>query len=525
MSDKSGKYDYDAIIIGTGLGGLVCGAYLAKYGFKVLLCEHHTQPGGYFTSFTRKGFTFDGGIQAVEDCGMLFSALEDIGVLDRIKFKPSTFAFVTPERFYSYNSLDEALEFYLDLIKTYPHEKEGLERMHKDAQKYCSVMEAFTKLPNPMFSPFKDVILRYSKWKKQYSEEKKDSKEFIQMMEVPLNDYLNENFKDADLINLLKQTMYANSPVSFMLSFHYFVKDYYHPQGGFQKMSDVLAEFIQEKGGEIRYKTMVDEIIYENGAVKGVKLEKGDTILSRWVISNSDARRTFLKMLPPQATSEAYRKALKETPVSDSSFSVFLGVDIPVEELPFKGHQHISYAPDLKGLDPFENFDNENYFSQAPFGISVTSLNDPGLAPKGKASIVLQSITFLQYGKGWKSKGGKRTEEYNKFKEKIADQMIANAEKLIPGLSEKIVFRAVATPLTNERYTLNSEGATAGWTYDPSRALNSGKNGMRGFRTPLKNFYLVGHWTMSPGGAPACFMSGKIVSSILKWKRRLRFGM
>ncbi len=517
--------DYDCIIIGSGLGGLIVGSYLAKYGFNILLCEHHTQPGGYFTSFTRKGFTFDGGIQAVEDCGMLFAVLEDIGVLDRIELKPSTFAFATPEKFYSYNSIDEALEYYKDLIKIYPHEEKGLNQMYDDAKKCCSVMEAFTKLPNPIFRSYKEMMLQYPKWCKQYKEERKHSKEFIQMMEIPLDDYLNRLLSDSDLMNLLRQTMYANSPASFMLSFHYFVKDYFHPQGGFQKMSDVLAEFIQENGGEIRYKTMVDEIIYENGAAKGVKLNSGETLLSRYVISNSDARRTFLKMLPPQATSESFRNTLKKTPVSDSNISIFLGLDIPVEELPLKGHQHVYYAPELKGLDPFENFDNENYFSQSPIEISITSFHDPTLAPKGKTAMVIQSITFLRYGNGWKSKDGKRTEEYKKFKEKIADQIIANVEKLIPGLTEKIEFKSVATPLTNERYTLNSEGASAGWTYDPSKAFNTGKKGVKGYKTPVKNLYLVGHWTMSPGGAPACFVSGKIVSSIIKWKRRFRLGL
>ncbi len=521
---KRNKNDYDAIIIGSGMGGLICGAYLVNYGFKTLICEQHTQPGGYFTSFTRQGFTFDGGIQAVEDCGMLFSVLRDIGVLDRIQFKRSTFAFATPDKFYSYNNIDEALEYYKDLVKIYPHEEEGLNRIYEDAKKYSGAMEAFSKLPNPLFVPFKQVMKAYPKWRKQYNEERKYLKEYFAMMEVPLDDYLDGLLSDADLKNLLRQTMYANCPASFMLSFHYFIKDYFHPQGGFQRMSDALAEFIEEKGGEIRYRTMVDEIIYENNQACGVLLIGGDEVRSKYVISNSDARRTFLNMTPPEATSEAFRNKLKETPVADSNVSVFLGVDMPVEDLPLKGHQHVYYVPSYRGLDPFENFDNEDYFSQSPVEITVTSFNDPDLAPKGKTSIVLQAITFKQYGNGWKSENGIRGDEYKNFKEKIADQMIDSAEQLIPGLREKIVYRSAATPLTNERYTLNAEGSTAGWTYDPSKAFNSGKKGTFGFKTPVKNLYSVGHWTMSPGGAPACFISGKMTSSLLKWKRRIRFG-
>ncbi|HDY75934.1 MAG TPA: NAD(P)/FAD-dependent oxidoreductase, partial [Candidatus Marinimicrobia bacterium] len=58
MSNNS-QNTYDAVIIGAGIGGLVCGCYLAKAGMKVLIAEQHSKPGGYCTSFRRKGFTFD----------------------------------------------------------------------------------------------------------------------------------------------------------------------------------------------------------------------------------------------------------------------------------------------------------------------------------------------------------------------------------------------------------------------------------------------------------------------------------
>ncbi|MCX7794534.1 MAG: FAD-dependent oxidoreductase, partial [Thermodesulfovibrionales bacterium] len=61
MSDSK----YDAIIIGAGIGGLVCGCYLAKAGMKVLICEQHSKPGGYCTSFKRHGFTFDAAAHAI----------------------------------------------------------------------------------------------------------------------------------------------------------------------------------------------------------------------------------------------------------------------------------------------------------------------------------------------------------------------------------------------------------------------------------------------------------------------------
>ncbi len=81
---KNKKYDYDAIIIGSGIGGLITGAYMAEQGVKVLICEQHNQPGGCFTSFKRKGYTFDGGIQGCEDCGIFLDLFSRFGFLDRL---------------------------------------------------------------------------------------------------------------------------------------------------------------------------------------------------------------------------------------------------------------------------------------------------------------------------------------------------------------------------------------------------------------------------------------------------------
>jgi len=80
---------YDAIIIGSGLGGLSCGAYLAKNGWKVLVLEKHSLPGGYATSFKRGGFTFDAALHMINGVGKgqnTYKFLEWCGVGDKIEF-------------------------------------------------------------------------------------------------------------------------------------------------------------------------------------------------------------------------------------------------------------------------------------------------------------------------------------------------------------------------------------------------------------------------------------------------------
>ena len=145
------KFDYDAIIIGSGIGGLITGAYLAEQGVKVLVCEQHKQPGGNFTSFKRKGYTFDGGIQGCEDGGVFFHLFRKFGLLDRLEFKKSHFAIASPDFFLRADSVADVGAFYRKLKNVYPDESDGIEQITRDAQACCDFMFAFQKMPNAMY--------------------------------------------------------------------------------------------------------------------------------------------------------------------------------------------------------------------------------------------------------------------------------------------------------------------------------------------------------------------------------------
>ena len=109
------------------------------------------------------------------------------------------------------------------------------------------------------------------------------------------------------------------------------------------------------------------------------------------------------------------------------------------------------------------------------------------------------------------------------LKEKVADRLIATAEHVIPGLSKRIEVKFSGTPHAFERYTLNSGGASAGWTFHPQKAMNSGLKFLTAFNPPVKNLYQLGHWAMSPGGVPSGAITGRIVSEIVR--RRLEWGL
>ena len=94
-----GRGDFDVVIIGSGIGGLTAGAYLAKHGVRVLICEQNRRPGGYFASFKRKGYTFDAGIQGCEDMGLFLPILRELDLLEQIDLCRSKLAYAFQDYF------------------------------------------------------------------------------------------------------------------------------------------------------------------------------------------------------------------------------------------------------------------------------------------------------------------------------------------------------------------------------------------------------------------------------------------
>ena len=384
--------DYDAIVIGSGIGGLVAAAYLARKGVRVLVCEQHTQPGGYFTSFKRKGYTFDGGIQACEDCGMLLPMLEQLGVRERIELHRSLFAYVTPDLFLPLRRAEDISRFYSELSKVFPAESQGLSFISQKADEFSSVMESFNSMPNPLFNPFSRLLGALPGWVLQNWRNFRHAPDLMRHMNITMEDFFKEHLKDPDLLRFLAQLGYAGTPAAFVLGMITFVLDYYYPIGGIQAISDVLADLIEEKGGRIRYKTLVEEIVLEGDRAAGIRLKGGETVRAPYVISNSDARRTYLDMLPASSVPASYRRKLLQAEVCESAFNVFLGVDIPTEDLPLQGCHHVYYFPDYQGVDFKYDLDNTDLYSRAPVEICVPTVTDPALAPKGKTSMLLQCI-------------------------------------------------------------------------------------------------------------------------------------
>ncbi|MCL6479849.1 MAG: hypothetical protein K6T65_15870, partial [Peptococcaceae bacterium] len=139
------------------------------------------------------------------------------------------------------------------------------------------------------------------------------------------------------------------------------------------------------------------------------------------------------------------------------------------------------------------------------------SMINPRHAPEGKSSLMLQTIVPYRWMRNW---GGGDRERYGQLKAKAMDAMIENASRLIPNLKEAIEFKDAATPLTYERYTHNSDGASSSWSWNPKKKFYRNTMSVN-INTPVKNLYIGSCWAMQIGGVPgalaAAYMCAKKV--------------
>jgi all-trans-retinol 13,14-reductase len=498
------KDKYDVIVIGAGIGGLSCGALLAKEGLSVLVAEQHSKPGGYCTSFRRKGFTFDAGIEYLaeaEEGGMLYNVLEALGLKDEIKF----IDLASPNRVVGtdynippmpFGSLAEELK------RMFPGEGISIDAFVQDCKAVTSeVMALLEPAPDLLgFGGKMGLMIKYLF--KSPRIRKYGGKSFRQT--------LTESFKEPRLQAILGSLLDLDTgwaATAPMLVLGHPASQY--PEGGVQALADAFARGVTKHGGELAFKNMVNRIMVEDGQAIGIELSDGTRVNSRYVISNVDGRQTFLRLIGEQHLKPNLVKELKETRVTGSAFLVSLGVDINLKAMGFDGTTIIYNRSD--NIDDIWSGDPE----KCSLWIMMHSLRDPSQAPEGMATVQLASPFPYDSMSYWKrNPDGTRGKEYKELKEALADRFIAAAEEIIPGLSQHIICKDVATPLTFERYTLNGEGASHGWLPIPGAKMRSQK-------TLIRNLYQAGHWTFPGSGIFTVAVSGKIAAQlVLKDVRR-----
>lgn len=478
--------EYDVIIVGSGIGGLTCGALLSKRGYKVLVLEQHYQVGGYCSSFKRKGFVFNTGVENVSglwDKGPITYLLKELGFKKDEFFAKNRIRYIFKGKVIEANNLGE---FIRALSDTFPEEKENIYAFFNEAKK--AYEECYKDLVYGVPLPAELIVKVFGA--KKLLDYPKEHSHFYDWMNKTYKQKLDEYFTNEDLKTLLcallgylgtePEKTPASSALTAVVS--YYLHGGYFPKGGAQRFANSLKKFIEHNGGEVLTRHRVDKILVENRKVKGVKVEN-KIFTAPIVVANANAKTTFLELVGEENLDKKFIEYIKRLKMSPSCFMVFLGVDMDLS----------GYPTIIEDLDE-------------RISIVVNSNTDPSLAPKGKASVTI--LTGANYH-DFPERG---TKEYLEKKREFAEMLIKKAEKIIPNLSKHIVVQDAATPKTLERYTSMPEGAI--YAFDQSIDTKRPY-----FKTPIKGLYLASASTFPGGGIEAVMISGIICANdICNWE-------
>ena len=479
--------EYDVIILGSGIGGLTCGALLSKRGYKVLVLEHHHQVGGYCSSFKRKDLIFNTGVENVSGLwrkGPVSYFLKELGFKKDELFAKNRIRYVFKGREIDADSLEGFIRALTDM---FPEEKENIYAFFDEAKKAyeeCYKDSEIYGVPLPA-----ELIVKIFGDKKLL-DYPKEHPHFYNWMNKTYKQKLDEYFTNEDLKTLLcallgylgtePEKTPASSALTAVVS--YYLHGGYFPRGGAQRFADSLKDFIERNGGRVLTRHRVNKILVENGEVKGVNV--GNKVFrSPIVVANINAKTTFLELVGEEKLDRKSVEYIKSLRMSPSCFMVFLGIDMDLSEYP----------------TIIENLD-EGY------GVVINSNADPSLAPNGKASVtILMGANYYDFPE-------RGTKEYLKKKKEFAEMLIKKAEKIIPNLSRHIIVQDAATPKTFERYTSMPEGAI--YAFDQSIDTKRPY-----FKTPIRGLYLASASTFPGGGIEAVVISGMICANdICNWE-------
>ncbi|HSZ41109.1 MAG TPA: NAD(P)/FAD-dependent oxidoreductase [Trebonia sp.] len=512
-NDGDTRNDWDAIVVGSGMGGLVCAAYLAVAGHRVLVLEQHDVAGGNSHTFRRRrAYQFDVGVHYLGDCGpdgVLPAILGGLGLRDRVRFlemdRDGFDRIMLPGL-----TIDVPAGWarYRDrLIAALPRDAAGITTFTGICEDIAAAGRRGLLSPGIGLQAIAGRAENH-RWAKCSLAELLDHCELSTV---------------ARTVLAAQSGNYGAAPEDVCVATHAGVMDHYlrgayYPVGGGQVLAASLVEVIEAYGGEVRTRCVCRRIMVDHGRAAGVEIADDIKLRAPIVISNADYRRTILELCGPDSGISPVLVARARAATMRLPLVVlYLALDI---ELPDTPNANIWWL---------DTEDIEQRYAELRDGASGTlplifisnaSVKEQGQGPASPAGHTnLQVMTMCPPGyEFWELSGGpadgvryRRDPRYVAAKQRLTNAMLTAAESAIGPFREHIVHCEIATPLTNERYTFARGGTAYG--------LN--RWGPRGSRpdmrpdigTSVPGLYVVGQSTRFGSGILGTAISGIMCAS------------
>jgi all-trans-retinol 13,14-reductase len=536
MSENS----YNTIIVGGGIAGLTSAAYLAREGQKVLLIEKNKECGGLVNTFFRDGFYYDAGVRALINAGIILPMLKELGI--ELEVVKSPVSLGIEDKILHIENLDSLIEYRQLLAKFYPSNEDEIDEVLRNIRKIMKHMDVLYGIENPVFKDLKHdrefIFRKLLPWLPKFI----TTVGKINRLNMPIEDYLGNIIKNTSLRDIISQHFFKNTPAFFAMSYFSLYLDYFYPKGGVGKLSEALKNKIIECEGEIKTETKIIEVAADKCLLKDQNniIYKYDNLI--WAADlKTFYRITVTGGLSPKIKTKfgESKSMMLKNRGGDSVFSLFLGVDEPLESFRKIAHGHFFYTPSKTGLGEthrgeldyllanFEKFTRDQILTWLDkftrlntYEISIPGLKDPDLVPQGKTGLIISMLAeydlfSLIQKAGWLDDFIKELE--NRVLKVISDSVY-------PVLKDKIILRFSFSPLSIESRIGSSEGGITGWSFQKNMpVVNKIQYSDRSVLTPVPSIYQAGQWAYSPAGVPMSILTGKLAADkALKQIRRFK---
>ena len=467
------KEAHDIIIIGSGMGGLVCGDILSREGYTVHLLEKNKQIGGSLQTYARDKVVFDSGVHyigALEKGQNLYQVFKYLGLMDKLKLQKmeaDVFDKIIidndPKEYVYAQGYDN---FIKRLLEDFPGEEKALHA-------YCNKI--------------KDVCSRFP----LYNLRRGSDDEKAPVLDIGTKAFIESITGNKKLQAVLagNNYLYAGEAdttpfyVHALILNHYIESSWKCVDGGSQ-IGKIMAKNIRDRGGEIIKHCEVKKLATENGRIAYAELAGGKRMYADIFISNMHPSKT-LEMTDSALIKNVYRKRLKGLANSVSSFIV----NIVFKKGTFKYFKHNYYCHKEGHIWDMTGYTEDDW----PLGYCVFV---PATSRTGEYAEGMTLLTYMRYEevKEWEhtfntvSSVNRRGETYEAFKKRKAERLIDEVAKKFPGLKDCIFSYYSSTPLSFRDYIGNDNGSLYGIAKDYKEPLKT----FISPRTKLPNLYFTG---------------------------------
>ena len=502
------------IVIGGGHNGLVCAAYLANAGRRVLVLEAASQPGGAaVTHAIAPGFK-------VSACAHILHQLNSRVISDLdlprhgLRFSTRDMATVALDGDGRHITLSGSDAGRQSLVAHSQKDAAALPKLRQRLDRFAKTLQPFLGTTPPRLGT-RDWSDRRSLLKLGWKIRRlgrADMRELLRIGAMNVADLLEEEL-ETDLLRgalafdaIVGTRLGPRSPDSVLTWLYRLAAEVGAadngaghglaiPEGGMGSVSNALAQSATAAGAELRMDAPVAKILVKNDRVSGVVLESGEEIGADTVISNADPHRTFIELLGAEHLDTGFVRRVKNIRLRGACAKINLALDaLPT----FNGldasqlDARLLVAPGIDYLERAFNHVKYGEYSEAP-GVEITipSLNDHSLAPQGQH--VLSAI--VQYAP-YDLKGG-----WEAARDGFADRVLGVIASYAPGIEKHVVARQLLTPLDFERdYRMTGGHWHHGELGFDQIFMLRPVPGATQYATPMTGLYLCGAGAHPGGG-------------------------